>query len=106
MSTNTSDNIIKSIREAGKILRGEVADLDSRIVPTSLRRKRSRSLGVFVGVDEDFVTGKIYMVTPLASGRLAATSESGESVILDGADFLLVKFQPKAEKLIREIVAA
>ena len=75
-------------------------------MPASTKRKRAKSLGVFVGNDEDLVAGKIYEVRPLASGRLVVTSETGEAVILDGSDFLLVKFQPKAEKLIRDLVTA
>lgn len=106
MSTDTIDSISRSVREAGKILRGEVVAFESWKVSTSSRRKSAKSLGVFVGDDEDLVAGKIYEVKPLGSGRLVVTSETGESVILDGSDFLLVKFQPKAEKLIRELLTA
>jgi len=105
MRSETANSLVKSVREAGEILRGEVVDFESWQVQTpSTRRRNSRSLGVFVGKDEDLVAGKIYEVKRLSSGRLVVTSETGESVILESSDFLLVKFQPKAEKLIRELV--
>lgn len=106
MSTSTLNSLLKSIEEADGILRGKVANYESWSVTPQRRARNSSALAVFVGKDEDFVTGKIYDVRILPDGGIVATSETGEAVMLEHSDFLIVKFQPKAEKLIRRIVSA
>lgn len=105
MSAEVVRSLTKSIREAGGILRGEISDFESWNLPRSGRRRNpTNALAVFVGDDDDFIVGRIYDLRVLPSGRVLATSEIGEPVIFDGSDFLIVKFQPKAEKLLRRLV--
>ncbi len=107
MSKAVFDSLARSIKDAGGILRGEIKDYESWNVPRSKTRASSQKvLAVFVGKDDDIVTGKIYDVEILPSKRFLVADETGEAVICNVDDFLIVSFQPKAEKLLRELVAA
>jgi len=97
---------MRSIQEAGGILRGEITDYESFVVERQPKSKALTALAVFVGKDDELVSGKIYPVRILPSGSFVVRDESGESVICDKTDFLIAKFQPKAEKLLRELVSA
>lgn len=92
---------MKSIQEAGGILRGEITDYRSFIVDRPTKRNPPKALAVYVGNDADLIEGKIYNVNVLSTGSLVAKDENGEAVICDKEDFLIVQFQPKAEKLLR-----
>lgn len=107
MSKAVFDSLARSLKEAGGILRGEIKDYESWSVPDHKRRaKKQKALAVFVGEDDDIVTGKIYNVETLPSKRFLIADEKGEAVICNADDFLIVSFQPKAEKFLRELVAA
>ncbi|MGH9946248.1 MAG: hypothetical protein ACRD6X_03520 [Pyrinomonadaceae bacterium] len=108
MSAKVLNSLLASIREAGGILRGEITDFESWSISTRGRARPNvvNTLAVFVGNDDDFVTGKIYDVRVLPDGGIIAISETGESVILESSEFLIAKFQPKAEKLLRQLVSA
>ena len=107
MSKAVFDSLAASLIEAGGILRGEIKDYESWNVPGPKGRpKKQKALAVFVGEDNDIVTGKIYNVDILPSKRFLVADETGEAVICNANDFLIVSFQPKAEKFLRELVAA
>jgi hypothetical protein len=107
MSKAVFDSLARSIKEGGGILRGEIKDYESWKVPSrKSRRNSTKVLGVFVGKDDDIVTGKIYNIEILPSKRFLVTDEAGESVICSVNDFLIVSFPPKAERLLRDLVAA
>ncbi len=106
MTTQTFNRLKKSIREAGDILRGETVDLRSFTYDKPKGRKPVSVLAIFIGSDDDLVAGKIYNVQLLSPGKILVNDEAGESLICDEDDFLPVRFQPRAEKILRELAAA
>lgn len=107
MSKAVFDSLVGSIKEADGILRGEISNYESWTESNGKNQvKAKKALAVFVGDDDAIVKGKIYNVEILPSGRFLISDEKGESVICTADDFLIVSFQPKAEKFLRELVAA
>lgn len=100
------ENLKSSLQEAGGILHGELMDVRKFQSERAAGVKSANALAVFVGSDDDLVKGKIYDVSIYSDGDFLVRDESGESVICDKSDFLIVKFQPKAEKLLRQLVSA
>lgn len=104
MSAKVFNSLMKSIEEAGGILRGEVTDYRSFSVEGPSRRNPQAALAIFVGDDDELINGKIYNVQILSNGSVTVKDEDGETTICDKEDFLPVRFDPKVEKRIRQLV--
>lgn len=105
MSAKVFKSLFQSLTEAGEILRGESKDFRQFTRTRPAKRSSTTVLAICVVTDdEDLIAGKVYSVQLLPSDRIAVKDESGETVICDTGDFLLVKFQPSVEKKIRKIV--
>jgi hypothetical protein len=104
VSEEVFKTLSNSLNEAGEILRGETKEFRqfTRTRPPSA--KSTNLLAVCaVSDDEDLIPGKLYRVKVLPSGNLSLKDESGETVICDPSDFIIVEFQPAVEKRIRKI---
>jgi hypothetical protein len=99
------ESLSTSIEEAAGILSGEISDYESWQVPGKNSTPPPSVLAVFAGQDEHMITGKIYTAEILPSKRLLVTDEAGDSVICPADDFLILSFQPKAEKLLRQLLS-
>jgi len=105
MSSRVFNSLVKSLEEAGGILRGEITDHCSYVVSQTTPGS-ANALAVYFGKDPDLIEGKIYDVRVLSTGSFVARDQNGEAVICDKKDFLIIQFQPKAERLLRELMAA
>lgn len=106
MSEKVFKSIAGSLREAGEILRGETKDFRQFVKTRPESAGSVSTLAICtVSDDDDLITGKLYNVNVLPSGKIAVRDESNEIVICDGADFILVEFQPAVERRIRKLVA-
>lgn len=106
MSAKVFNSLLKSLHEAGGILRGEITDYRSVTIDGPKKRNPPKALAVYIGKDADLIEGKIYRVKVLSSGSFVAKDENKETVLCDNDDFLILKFQPTEEKLLRELIAA
>lgn len=107
VSEKVFNSLSQSLREAGEIMRGETKDFREFTRTRPAKGDRASALAIAViSDDEDLIPGKLYSVRILPSGNIAAKDESGETVICDPSDFILVEFQPAVEREIRKIVGA
>ena len=106
MSQEVFDSLSQSLKEAGAILRGETDDYREFKKESEPQKRESNALAVCVETDDAdlLIVGKIYVIKILNDKRIAVTDESGETVICPKDDFLIVEFQPKIEKKLRELV--
>lgn len=100
MSAKVFNSLLKSLHEAGEITDYRSFTIDR---PT---KNPPKALAVYIGRDACLIEGKIYPVKILSTGSFIAKDEDGETVICDKDDFLIVKFEPVAEKLLRQLIAA
>lgn len=107
MSQEVFDSLSQSVKEAGAILRGETDDYRKFEKEAKTQKTASNALAVCIETDdaELLIVGKIYVIKILNDKRIAVTDESGETVVCPKDDFLIVEFQPKIEKKLRELVA-
>ena len=105
MSEKVFNSLSASLREAGEILRGETKDFRQFAEPRPAKSKKVLALAICaVSDDEDLVPAKLYSVCILPSGNITVKDESGETVICDPSDFILVEFKPAVERRIRKLV--
>ena len=104
MSERVYKSLAQSLREAGAIFRGEAKDFRQFTRKQNPTRNPSAFLAVCINGDENLIDGKIYAVK-ITANRILVKDESGENVLCPPEDFLLVKFQPKIEKILRQLVS-
>lgn len=104
MSARIFNSLMKSLEEAGGILRGEITDYRSFTIERPSRKGPQSALAIFIGSDDELINGKIYNVQILSTGSITVKDESGETTICDKEDFLPVKFDPKVERRIKQMV--
>lgn len=105
MSEEVFKSLSESLNEAGEILRGETIGHREFVRQISPVQRSTKALAICaVSDDEDLIRGKLYRVKILASGKITVKDESGEAVLCDPSDFVLVKFQPAVARRIGKIL--
>ena len=104
MSEEVFKSLSGSLSEAGEILRGETKEFREFDRVRGASKKSATALAVCgVSDDDDLISGKLYRVKILPSGNISVRDESGETVVCDASDFIVVEFKPAIEKRIRKI---
>lgn len=107
MSKEVFRSLAGSLNEAGEILSGKTKEFRHFVRTRPTKGKSVSALAIcVVSDDEDLIPGKLYSVCILPSGKVTVKDESGETVICDPSDFILVEFQPAVERRIRKLVGA
>lgn len=105
MSEKVFNSLAGSLREAGKILSGETKEFRQFVRKRPINTKPISALAICtVADDEELIAGKLYTVNVMPASKITVKDESGETVICDASDFILVEFKPAVELRIRKIV--
>lgn len=100
------EELLKSVRQGGAILRGEVEPSRMISYPTSRRNgKAATRLAICVKTDDPelLVVNKIYPVTPLDDDLIRVIDQAGEAAIYSSDHFLYVSFPPKVEQVLSRL---
>lgn len=106
MSKKVFESLAQSLREAGKIERGEIKPSREFVYnrPTA-KSKPEKHLAICVNTDdaELLIPGKVYEVE-LLGNRYAVRDEEDEITLCPQEFFVLVTFESTFEKRLRQIV--
>lgn len=97
----------ESVRDGGRILRGEIAPSRAYIVEAhGARRNPETHFAICIETDDPelMIVGKIYQVTLLTEARLSVRDEAGETALYPVENFVIVSFPPPIEKLLQQTI--
>jgi hypothetical protein len=106
MKKTEYDGLLKSVRQGGAILRGEVEPSRMISYPTSRRNaKVVTRLAICVKTDDSelLIVNKIYPVTPLDGDLIRVIDEAGEAAVYSTDHFLYVSFPTKVEQVLSRL---
>lgn len=100
------EELLRSVRQGGAILRGEVEP--SRIFKSKTPRRNGKleaRLAICVKTDDPelLVVNKIYPVNPLESDLVRVIDEAGDAAVYDADYFLYVSFPPNVERVLSRL---
>ena len=103
MSSKQFESLSQSLKEAGKILRGEEKpSREFTFERASNSGQPKKALAICLDTDDEtlLIRGKVYEVEVFKK-YLCVIDEEGEPVICEPSIFLIVDFNPQTEQILR-----
>jgi hypothetical protein len=106
MSSKQFESLSQSLKEAGKILRGEEKPSREFIFERkSNSNQPQKALAICLETDDEnlLIRGKVYEVEVLKK-YLCVVDEEGEPVVCEPTSFLIVEFNSQTEQILRNSI--
>ncbi len=105
MRKENIENLTESIKEAGKILRGETTPSREFYVEINKSKTEIEGYALCVGTDDPklLIPSKIYRARFSSNGKIGIIDEDGEAAIYPSSFFLKLEFPAEVENVLESL---